>query len=79
MATEVQTVIVSKTVARNRATAARIAREVTGRGPRTSRETESSYRFRQFNPARCVERTERTYDVEGREGVRVVVCELRRE
>jgi len=72
----IQSVVVSKSVAKSRSRAASIARRVTGKRPRTSRETGTSYRFRQFPPDECVKGSYATVS-RGR-GVRLVTCKRRK-
>ena len=62
-----QTVIVSKDVARTRAKATKVARKFANR-IYTSRETKTSWRFRQRPPKDFVQKSFRTFPVPGEDG-----------
>lgn len=76
MAREMQTMVVSKEIAKTKREAEAVYRRQTGRRPRTIRETSTSWRFAQFDEAQCVSGS---YATEERApGVAVVWCERRR-
>ena len=74
MALEVQTIIINKSIARSRATAMAIARKHISR-IYTSRETNDSYRFRQFDPAQAVKGTYATKSLGN--GITIILAERR--
>ena len=71
-----QTVIVSKDVARTRAKATKVARRFANR-IYTSRETKTSWRFRQRPPKDFVQKSFRTFPVPGEKGISLVYGQLR--
>ena len=71
----IQTVIVSKTKAKTRAAAEKIAEKLLGKKVKTSRETETSFRFRQFPPEEIVKGTIGTKQV--KQGVSIVTARKR--
>jgi hypothetical protein len=73
-----QTVIVSKDVAKTRAAATKVARRFANR-IYTSRETKTSWRFRQRPPTDFVAKSFKTFKVPGEEGVSLVYGKLKRK
>lgn len=71
-----QTVIVSKDVARKREEATEVAREFANR-IYTSRQTKDSWRFRQRPPSDFKKGTFRTFSVPGKKGISLVYGELK--
>lgn len=71
-----QTVIVSKEVAKTRAKATKVARKFANR-IYTSRETKTSWRFRQRPPSDFRKKTFRTFPVPGEKGISLVYGQLK--